>query len=106
MEFAILAVTIVLSVMHRRRPDLTALLSLLALLTPISTPVNTRVFAPGGCSFEDDAKLGLPLILIAMTVGRVLIPLFWPFGSVVPAPRRPWREGRPYPGRLSSLLFL
>ncbi len=50
-----------------------------AFLTPISTPVNTLVFGPGGYSFGDYAKNGFPLLVIAMAAGLVLIPWIWPF---------------------------
>ena len=50
-----------------------------AFLTPISTPVNTLVFGPGGYSFGDYAKNGIPLLVIAMAAGLVLIPWIWPF---------------------------
>lgn len=50
-----------------------------AFLTPISTPVNTLVLGPGGYAFKDYAKLGFPLLIIALTLGLLLIPLIWPF---------------------------
>ncbi len=50
-----------------------------AFLTPISTPVNTLVFGPGGYSFGDYAKNGFPLLVIAMAAGLILIPWIWPF---------------------------
>jgi len=50
-----------------------------AFLTPISTPVNTLVFGPGGYSFGDYAKNGFPLLVIALAAGLVLIPWVWPF---------------------------
>ena len=49
-----------------------------AFLTPIASPVNTLVFAPGGYRFGDYAKVGLPLLLLALVVSVVLAPLIWP----------------------------
>jgi di/tricarboxylate transporter len=48
-----------------------------ALLTPIATPANLMVMGPGGYSFADYPKLGLPLLLIYMLVGVGLVPLIW-----------------------------
>lgn len=50
-----------------------------AFLTPISTPVNLIVMAPGGYRFGDYWRLGLPLLLLFLTVATVLVPVFWPF---------------------------
>jgi len=47
-------------------------------LTPIGHQCNTLVMGPGGYRFGDYWRLGLPLSVIVVTVGSLLIPLFWP----------------------------
>jgi di/tricarboxylate transporter len=49
-----------------------------AFATPVSSPVNTLVWGPGGYSFADYAKLGIPLILLVMLVSLFLAPLLFP----------------------------
>ena len=49
-----------------------------AFLTPIASPVNTLVMAPGGYRFNDYAKVGFPLLVIALLLSLVLAPLIWP----------------------------
>ncbi len=50
-----------------------------AFMTPVSTPVNTLVVAPGGYSFADFAKVGVPMTILVMIVADILIPLLFPF---------------------------
>ena len=50
-----------------------------AFMTPVSTPVNTLVVAPGGYTFGDFAKVGVPLTILVMLVAALLIPLLFPF---------------------------
>jgi di/tricarboxylate transporter len=50
-----------------------------AFMTPVSTPVNTLVVAPGGYTFADFAKVGVPMTILVMAVSYVLIPLLFPF---------------------------
>ncbi len=50
-----------------------------AFMTPVSSPVNTMVLAPGGYSFSDFVKIGLPFTLLVMLVCIFLIPLLFPF---------------------------
>ncbi|MCI2956908.1 anion permease [Agromyces atrinae] len=50
-----------------------------AFLTPIATPANTMVFAPGGYRFGDYWKLGLPLLLFFLVIAVFYVPLIWPF---------------------------
>jgi di/tricarboxylate transporter len=47
-------------------------------LTPIGHQCNTLVMGPGGYSFTDYWRLGLPLSFIVVIVGVPLIMLFWP----------------------------
>eukprot|EP00903_Cladosiphon_okamuranus_P007703 g7465.t1 len=48
-------------------------------LTPIGTPTNTLVWAPGGYKFQDYAKLGLPLTLLFWGSACAVIPWLFPF---------------------------
>ena len=48
-------------------------------LTPVATPANTMVLAPGAYRFGDYWKLGLPLLLLFLAVATFLVPVFWPF---------------------------
>jgi di/tricarboxylate transporter len=48
-------------------------------LTPVATPVNLIVMGPGGYRFGDYWRLGLPLLLLFVTVATFLVPVFWPF---------------------------
>lgn len=50
-----------------------------AYATPIGMPANTMVLTPGGYTFKDYAKAGLPLILVATVVSMILLPIFFPF---------------------------
>ncbi|WP_170516981.1 SLC13 family permease [Ruegeria atlantica] len=47
--------------------------------TPISTPVVTLVVAPGGYSFADFLKLGVPLTILTGTVAVVIAPMLFPY---------------------------
>ena len=51
----------------------------MAFLTPIASPVNTLVVAPGDYRFTDFVKVGLPLHLMASILCLWLIPLVFPF---------------------------
>jgi di/tricarboxylate transporter len=48
-------------------------------LTPIATPANLMVMAPGGYRFGDYWKLGLPLSLLFVLIAVLLVPVMWPF---------------------------
>lgn len=50
-----------------------------AFMTPVSSPVNTLVLAPGNYRFSDFVKIGVPFTLIVMVVSVVVIPLLFPF---------------------------
>jgi di/tricarboxylate transporter len=50
-----------------------------AFLTPIATPTNLMVMAPGGYKFGDYWKLGLPLLIWFFIVATLYIPLIWSF---------------------------
>jgi di/tricarboxylate transporter len=49
-----------------------------AFLTPIGTTTNILVYSPGGYSFTDYVKVGLPLMLLFLTVSLLLVPMIWP----------------------------
>ncbi|MGC8121030.1 SLC13 family permease [Marinobacter sp. VGCF2001] len=56
-----------------------ALAASTAFATPIASPVNTLVLAPGNYRFLDFAKVGVPLQLLAMGMVIWLTPLLFPF---------------------------
>jgi len=47
--------------------------------TPVGYQTNLMVFGPGGYSFRDYLRLGIPLNVFVVVAGTVLIPLIWPF---------------------------
>ena len=51
-----------------------------AFATPMATPPNTLVLGPGGFSFNDYAKVGVPMCLLSLVICLVIIPIVWPFG--------------------------
>jgi di/tricarboxylate transporter len=55
-----------------------AVASSAALLTPVQTPGNMMVMAPGGYRFGDYWKLGLPITGFWLVVALVVIPVAWP----------------------------
>jgi di/tricarboxylate transporter len=56
-----------------------ALAASTAFATPIASPVNTLILAPGKYTFLDFVKVGVPLQLVAMAIALLLIPLIFPF---------------------------
>ncbi len=49
-----------------------------AFMTPVSSPVNTLVVAPGKYSFADFIKIGVPFVIIVMLIAVTFIPLLFP----------------------------
>ena len=49
-----------------------------AFATPVASPVNMLVMAPGGYKFVDFLKIGTPLIVIALVVVLVMVPMLYP----------------------------
>lgn len=49
-----------------------------SLLTPLATPANTMIMAPGGYAFGDYWRLGLPLLVAWLGVALLVIPIAWP----------------------------
>lgn len=50
-----------------------------AFATPIASPVNVLVIAPGGYRFNDFTRVGLPLQLLVLATTVVVVPLVWGF---------------------------
>ena len=55
-----------------------ALAASAAFMTPVSSPVNTLVVAPGNYSFGDFLKVGVPFTVVAMLVSVLLVPILLP----------------------------
>ncbi len=55
-----------------------ALAASTAFMTPISSPVNTLVVAPGNYSFGDFVKVGVPFSIVVMVVSVLLVPWLLP----------------------------
>lgn len=55
-----------------------ALASSTAFMTPISSPVNTLVVAPGNYAFGDFVKVGVPFTLVVLVVSVLLVPWLLP----------------------------
>ena len=53
--------------------------SSLAFATPIGMPANMMVFAPGGYTFNDYVKAGLPMVIVGYIVSLILLPILFPF---------------------------
>lgn len=47
--------------------------------TPIGYQTNLMVYGPGGYTFADYLRLGIPLNLLVLIMGSMFIPVFWPF---------------------------
>ncbi len=56
-----------------------ALAASTAFATPIASPVNTLILAPGKYTFLDFVKVGVPLQIAAMVIALLLTPIFFPF---------------------------
>ncbi len=50
-----------------------------AYCTPVATPPNTMVYGPGGLTFMDYVKVGVPIFLLVGVCAVVIIPIVWPF---------------------------
>ena len=55
-----------------------ALAASAAFMTPISSPVNTLVVAPGNYAFGDFVRIGVPFTAIVMIVSVILVPWLLP----------------------------
>jgi di/tricarboxylate transporter len=47
--------------------------------TPMGYQTNLMVYGPGGYSFMDYMKLGVPLSIFVVTGSTLVIPMIWPF---------------------------
>ena len=47
--------------------------------TPVGYQTNLLVYGPGGYSFKDYLKLGIPLNIFVVLAGMCTIPIVWPF---------------------------
>ena len=56
-----------------------ALAASTAFMTPISSPVNTLVVAPGNYRFGDFVRVGVPFALVVLVVCVLIVPLVYPF---------------------------
>jgi di/tricarboxylate transporter len=54
-----------------------ALATSMAFITPLGHAVNILVMSPGGYSFRDYVRIGLPLTVILFVVAMIFLPLFW-----------------------------
>lgn len=63
-----------------------ALAASTAFMTPISSPVNTLVVAPGNYSFGDFVRVGVPFALVVMVVSVLLVPWLLPLYPGVSVP--------------------
>lgn len=50
-----------------------------AFMTPVSSPVNTMIMSPGGYTFGDFLKVGVPFTILVMIASVLFIPIFFPF---------------------------
>jgi di/tricarboxylate transporter len=55
-----------------------ALAASTAFMTPVSSPVNTLVVAPGGYGFGDFLKVGVPFSIVSLIVSVLLVPILLP----------------------------
>lgn len=56
-----------------------AMATSMVFITPLSHPVNILVMSPGGYSFRDYMKVGIPLTAILFAIVMILLPLVWKF---------------------------
>lgn len=55
-----------------------ALAASTAFITPVSSPVNTLVVAPGNYKFGDFVKVGVPFAIVVLIVSVILVPILLP----------------------------
>lgn len=56
-----------------------AIAASMAFATPVASPTNTLVMGAGHYTFGDYARVGLPLILIALVLAVLMLPVLFPF---------------------------
>ncbi len=52
-----------------------------AMATPMGYQTNLLVYGPGGYTFKDFVKFGLPLNILVGIISCIMIPLVWPFAG-------------------------
>jgi di/tricarboxylate transporter len=60
-----------------------ALAASTAFVTPVSSPVNTLVVAPGNYKFGDFVRIGGPFAVVTMIVCVILVPILLPLDAEV-----------------------
>jgi len=50
-----------------------------AFVTPVASPVNMLVMAPGKYGFRDFVKVGLPLQAAVLLLAMIVLPMIFPF---------------------------
>jgi di/tricarboxylate transporter len=81
---AVLMAPVALAVAHELHASpypfamIVALAASTAFMTPVSSPVNTLVVAPGHYTFGDFVRVGVPFSLIVLIVSVVLVPWLLP----------------------------
>lgn len=56
-----------------------AIATSMAFASPLGHPVNIMVMGPGGYSFRDYVKVGIPLTVITFVTLMILLPIMWKF---------------------------
>lgn len=74
-----------------------ALAASTAFMTPVSSPVNTLVVAPGRYTFGDFVKVGTPFALVVMVVSVFMVPWLLPL-----QPKNPAKPATPITTSISS----
>lgn len=81
---AVLMAPVALAVAHELHVSpypfamIVALAASTAFMTPVSSPVNTLVVAPGNYTFGDFVRIGVPFSIIVMIVSVILVPWLLP----------------------------
>jgi di/tricarboxylate transporter len=55
-----------------------AIAASMAFASPVASPVNTLVMGAGNYRFADYARVGVPLLVVALIVAVLFLPLLWP----------------------------
>lgn len=53
-----------------------------AFLSPVGHPANLLVMGPGGYSFRDFMRVGIPLMFVVLLVTILSVPIIWPFHAL------------------------
>jgi di/tricarboxylate transporter len=81
---AVLMAPVALAVAHESHVSpypfamIVALAASTAFMTPVSSPVNTLVVAPGNYTFGDFVRIGVPFSIVVMVVCVILVPWLLP----------------------------